>query len=143
QREHRQAPLDRLHTNAVWGLLIFVLNVLAFLFVGLEARGIVRSLDADHLRQDLLFAALILGVVIVVRIVLVMGYNRAIQPLVRRYNAGRGPSVKQGVVASWCGMRGMVTLVTALALPDDFPHRDLVVLSALAVVLGTLVIQGI
>lgn len=143
QREHRQAPLDRLHTNAVWGLLVFVLNVLAFLFVGLEARGIVRNLDADHLRQDLIFASVVLGIVILVRIILVMGYNRTIQPLMRHYHLGKGPSVKQGLVASWCGMRGMVTLAAALALPTDFPHRDLVVLSALAVVLGTLVIQGI
>jgi NhaP-type Na+/H+ or K+/H+ antiporter len=117
--------------------------VLAFLFIGLDARGIVLSLDADHLRQDLEFAAIVLGIVVVVRIVLVLIYNRAIQPLVRRRHKVPGPSIKQGIVASWCGMRGMVTLAAALALPQDFPHRDVVVLSALSVVLGTLVIQGI
>jgi CPA1 family monovalent cation:H+ antiporter len=74
---------------------------------------------------------------------MVMAYNRALQPFVRRLRGISGPSLNQGIVASWCGMRGMVTLVAALALPEDFPHRDLVVLSALAVVLGTLVIQGI
>jgi Na+/H+ antiporter len=143
QRDNRQQPLDRMQSNAVWGLLVFVLNVLAFLFVGLEARGIVRGLDADHLRQDLFFAAIVLLVVILVRIILVMLFNRTIQPVIRRFKLGRPPSIKQGIVASWCGMRGMVTLAAALALPRDFPHRDLVVLSALAVVLGTLVIQGI
>jgi CPA1 family monovalent cation:H+ antiporter len=143
QRDNRQQPLDRMQSNAVWGLLVFVLNVLAFLFVGLEARGIVHGLDADHLRQDLTFAALVVGIVIGVRIILVMLYNRAMQPLIRRFRLGRPPSIKQGIVASWCGMRGMVTLAAALALPQDFPRRDLVVLSALAVVLGTLVIQGI
>jgi Na+/H+ antiporter len=142
--QRSQLPsLDRIHSNAVWGLLVFVLNVLAFLFVGLEARGIVRSLDAGQLRQDLIFAAIILGIVIAVRIIVVMLYNRAVQPVIRHFNWGRGPSIKQGIVASWCGMRGMVTLAAALALPADFPRRDLVVLSALAVVLGTLVIQGI
>ncbi len=142
--QRSQLPsLDRIHSNAVWGLLVFVLNVLAFLFVGLEARGIVRSLDADQLRQDLIFAATVLGIVIAVRIIVVMLYNRAVQPLIRHFNWGQGPTIKQGLVASWCGMRGMVTLAAALALPAEFPRRDLVVLSALAVVLGTLVIQGI
>jgi NhaP-type Na+/H+ or K+/H+ antiporter len=103
----------------------------------------VRSLDADRLRQDLIFAAIVLGIVIAVRIIVVMLYNRAVQPVIRHFNWGQGPSIKQGIVASWCGMRGMVTLAAALALPEQFPRRDLVVLSALAVVLGTLVIQGI
>lgn len=142
QREGAMQPLDRINSYAVWDVLVFVLNVLAFLFIGLDARGIVRQLDADHLRQDLAFAGIVLAIVVVVRIVLVMLYNRAIQPFIRRRHLA-GPSIKQGIVASWCGMRGMVTLAAALALPEDFPHRDLVVLSALAVVLGTLVIQGI
>ena len=143
QRDSRMSPLDRLHSNAVWGLLVFVLNVLAFLFVGLEARGIVRNLDSDRLGQDLRFAGIVLVIVIVVRIVLVLLYNRAVQPLYRRRGLGTAPSIKQAIIASWCGMRGMVTLAAALALPEEFPRRDLVVLSALAVVLGTLVIQGL
>jgi len=116
--------------------------VMAFLFVGLEARGIVRSLPADQLRHDLRFAGIVLAVVIGVRIVLVLVYNRAIRRILRHYHLGRGPQLKQGMVAAWCGMRGMVTLAAALALPTDFPQRDLVVLSALSVVLGTLVLQG-
>src|SRR5262249_32945846 len=50
-----------------------------------------------------------------------------------------------GVIISWCGMRGIVTLAAALALPDGdaaFPHRDLIVFCAFCVVLSTLVIQG-
>ena len=144
QRDSPMSALDRIHSNAVWVVVVFVLNVMAFLFVGLEARGIVRSLPPDQLRHDLLFAGIVLGLVIGVRIVLVMTYNRAIQRLIRRFRpgGGGGPSLKQGIVASWCGMRGMVTLAAALALPAGFPQRDLVVLSALAVVLGTLVLQG-
>jgi monovalent cation/hydrogen antiporter len=143
QRDSRMSPLDRMHSNAVWGLLVFVLNVLAFLFVGLEARGIVRNLDSDRLWQDLRFAGIVLVIVIVVRIMLVLLYNRAVQPLYRRRKLGTAPSIKQAIIASWCGMRGMVTLAAALALPEEFPRRDLVILSALAVVLGTLVIQGL
>src|SRR5438094_3250038 len=52
------------------------------------------------------------------------------------------PTVAGGLLVSWCGMRGLVTLATAFALPEHFPGRDLIVLSAFCVVLGTLVIQG-
>ncbi|HTV78520.1 MAG TPA: cation:proton antiporter [Steroidobacteraceae bacterium] len=142
QHDGRMAALDRIHSNAVWVVVVFVLNVLAFLFVGLEARGIVRSLPAAQLHQDLRFAGIVLALVIGVRIVLVMTYNRAVQRLIRHWRGTGGPTLKQGVVAAWCGMRGMVTLAAALALPGGFPQRDLVVLSALAVVLGTLVLQG-
>jgi CPA1 family monovalent cation:H+ antiporter len=45
-------------------------------------------------------------------------------------------------VIGWCGMRGLVTLATAFALPPDFPSRDPIVLTAFCVVLGTLVLQG-
>ena len=138
-----QSPRDRLHTNSVWSVVVFVLNVLAFLFVGLQARAIVRELDPAELRHALGFAFAVLGVVVGVRIVLVMTYNRAIQPLYRRLGYGPGPTLKQGILASWCGMRGMVTLAAALALPENFPQRGLIVLSALTVVLGTLVIQGL
>ena len=52
------------------------------------------------------------------------------------------PTVGSGLVISWAGMRGIVSLAAALALPAGFPFRDLIVLTAFAVVLGTLVIQG-
>jgi NhaP-type Na+/H+ or K+/H+ antiporter len=53
------------------------------------------------------------------------------------------PSVESGLVLSWAGVRGIVSLAAALALPRDFPYRDLIVLTAFAVVLGTLIIQGL
>jgi CPA1 family monovalent cation:H+ antiporter len=53
------------------------------------------------------------------------------------------PTVKGGIVVSWCGMRGIVTLAAAFALPENFPHRDLMLLTAFTVVLGSLVIQGL
>src|SRR5262249_37417406 len=53
------------------------------------------------------------------------------------------PTRRMGLIVSWSGMRGLVTLGTAFALPADFPGRDIIVLSAFAVVLGTLVLQGL
>ena len=52
------------------------------------------------------------------------------------------PPVGIGILVSWCGMRGLVTLATAFALPPQFPQREVIVLAAFTVVLGTLVIQG-
>jgi CPA1 family monovalent cation:H+ antiporter len=53
------------------------------------------------------------------------------------------PTVGSGLVISWAGMRGIVSLAAALALPPAFPYRDLIVMTAFSVVLGTLVIQGL
>jgi len=53
------------------------------------------------------------------------------------------PTIGSGLVISWAGMRGIVTLAAALALPPAFPYRNLIVLTAFSVVLGTLVIQGL
>jgi CPA1 family monovalent cation:H+ antiporter len=141
RRSDRHPARDRIHMNAVWDAVVFVLNVLAFLFVGLQARAAVREFDAAQLRHALAFAGLVFLTVVLVRVVWVLLYNRLVQPLARR--RGKGPTFKQGIVAAWCGMRGMVTLAAALALPPAFPQRGLVVLSALAVVLGTLVLQGL
>lgn len=138
-----QPARDRIQANAVWDTAVFVLNVLAFLFVGLQARAIVQTLDAAELRHALGFAALVFATVVAVRIAWVMLYNRLVQPVYRWLGYGTGPTLKQGIVASWCGMRGMVTLAAALSLPEAFPQRGLVVMSALAVVLGTLIVQGI
>jgi CPA1 family monovalent cation:H+ antiporter len=52
------------------------------------------------------------------------------------------PTVATAIVGSWCGMRGIVTLAAALALPADFSYRDLIVFCAFIVVLATLVLQG-
>ena len=53
------------------------------------------------------------------------------------------PTVGSGLLISWAGMRGIVSLAAALALPSPFPYRELILLTAFSVVLGTLVIQGL
>jgi CPA1 family monovalent cation:H+ antiporter len=143
QAVRQQSARDRMHSDSVWSAVVFLLNVLAFLFVGLQARGIILSLSGEQLGRALTFGGIVLATVIVVRIVWALAYNRLAQPLYRLLGRPDPPSLAQGIVASWCGMRGMVTLATALALPANFPGRDLILLSALMVVLGTLVIQGL
>jgi CPA1 family monovalent cation:H+ antiporter len=86
--------------------------------------------------------------VIVVRLAWHMSFNAVIRWRDRRFgfNPPRPmlrPTVGSGLIISWAGMRGIVTLAAALALPEPFPFRDLIVLTAFSVVLGTLVLQGL
>ena len=122
-----------------------MLNVLAFLLMGLQARVILSQLNGAALRHALIFAAIVLGIVIGVRFAYVMLYGvvlRSFPAFFEKRVRSKVPSVKIGVLVSWCGMRGLVTMATALALPPQFPGRDLIVLSAFVVVLGTLILQG-
>ena len=91
-------------------------------------------------------AACVLATVIVTRVVWVITYGTTMRFLIARGLPRRPtavPTVEGGIVVSWCGMRGIVTLAAAYALPEAFPYRDLILLTAFAVVLGSLVIQGL
>jgi Na+/H+ antiporter len=129
----------RRYSYAVWDVTVFVLNVLAFILVGLQLGGILERLDgkAGH---SALFAGAVLLVTILVRGIWVT-LNIAVFRQVR-HGADR-PTFHGALVISWCGMRGIVTLAAALALPEHFPERDLIVFTAYSVVLGTLVLQGL
>lgn len=135
----------RVSTYSVWESAVFVLNVLAFVLMGLQARSIVGRLAGEGQAEAFVFAATVLAVVIVSRLVWVMSYGVIIRWLARFGSEDQGrdaPTLRGGVLVGWCGMRGLVTLVAAFALPADFPGRDPIVLAAFAVVLGTLVLQG-
>jgi CPA1 family monovalent cation:H+ antiporter len=139
---------NRIPSYAVWDLVVFVLNVLAFVLIGLQLRPILGPLDPQERWAYFEVAAIVLGIVVAARFVWVFSYS-AVGRLKRRwFGAGEWPgSVKPtargSLVVSWCGMRGIVTLAAAYALPNGFPHRDLILLTAFCVVVGTLVLQGL
>jgi CPA1 family monovalent cation:H+ antiporter len=138
----------RLPTNAVWATVIFALNIFAFIFIGLQVRPLMVDLPPAERQAYLLVAAAVLVTVIVVRVAWHMAFNAVVRWRDRRFgfNPPRPmlrPSVGSGLVISWAGMRGIVTLAAALALPEGFPSRDLIVLVAFSVVFGTLVLQGL
>jgi monovalent cation/hydrogen antiporter len=154
----RQAPAStparlRVPSYAVWETAVFVLNVLAFTLIGLQVGPIVESLDPAQRLTYIGFAAAVLVTVILIRVAWVMSYNTVVRWRIRRvgFHPPRpmmAPTLKGGIIIAWCGMRGIVTLATALALPHGdggavFPYRDLIVFTAFCVVLGTLVIQGL
>jgi len=144
----RVAARLRVSSYSVWETAILIVNVLAFVLMGLQARPIIERLSADQRWSSLIFGMAVLAAVIVVRIAWIALY-RAFNALTWRWSrSGPGDSIpaaaytRGAIFVSWSGMRGLVTLATAFALPADFPGRDLIVLCAFCVVLGTLVIQG-
>jgi CPA1 family monovalent cation:H+ antiporter len=144
----RMPARTRIPTNAVWATAVFTLNILAFIFIGLQIRPILEDLQGENLARLLTIAAAVLGTVIVVRLAWHMSFNAVLRwrdrqvgfhpprPMLR-------PTVGSGLVISWAGMRGIVSLAAAMALPLDFPYRDLIALIAFCVVLGTLILQGL
>jgi monovalent cation/hydrogen antiporter len=138
----------RIPSYAVWETVVFMLNVLAFVLIGMQLRPIWTRLDDVIRLQYAEIAGCVLATVILARILWVVGYGAAMRLL-----AGSGwlgaraarerPRLKGGMAVAWCGMRGIVTLASAYALPGGFPYRDLILLTACSVVLGTLVLQGL
>jgi CPA1 family monovalent cation:H+ antiporter len=154
QAPQRTAARLRVPSYAVWDTVVFVLNVLAFVLIGLQLRPILLSLEYSQRIQFLSVAAVVLITVIAVRFAWVVTYTAAAQLKARYLGAGRwpgepSPSWQSGVLISWSGMRGVVTLAAAYALPTAgpgsaaFPYRDLILLCAFCVVVGTLVIHGL
>ena len=143
----RSAPLLRRKSFAVWETVIFLANVLAFTLIGMQLAPLLAELNPDQRASYFVTGIAILGTVVIVRILWVMSYNYA-------FRAGNSlfatnlpervlpPTAKGGMIVSWSGMRGIVSLAAALALPADFPERNLVQFVSFVVVFGTLVIQG-
>ena len=144
----RSGARQRISSYSVWETAVYVVNVLAFVLMGLQARTIIERLSEAERWSALMFGLTVLAAVILVRIAWIAGY-RTFYLLTRRWLSAElrdllvVTNFRGAVLISWTGMRGLVTLATAFALPEHFPQRDLIVLCAFCVVLGTLVVQGI
>ncbi|MDP4004048.1 sodium:proton antiporter [Methylobacterium sp. NEAU K] len=135
------APRTRVISYAVWDTAVFVLNVLAFVLIGIQIDPIRDRLTGADAWQALLLAAATFATVVVTRLAWVLP-TTGLSGLGLR-QAGARARLGPGLALSWAGMRGIVTVAAALALPADFPYRDLVVFTAFFAVLGTLIVQGL
>jgi CPA1 family monovalent cation:H+ antiporter len=140
----------RIPSYAVWEVAVFVLNVLAFVLVGFQLKSIAARVTGATGARYAAVAAAVTVAVIVARIAWVTGTAAFSRWRCRpRADGAPGPrdavalSGRAAIVVGWCGMRGTVTLAAALALPTDFPFRDLILTTAFGVTLGTLVLQGL
>jgi monovalent cation/hydrogen antiporter len=126
----------RIPSYAVWEVVIFTLNILIFILVGFQLKPFLQTLSAEEWKAYLTVGTAVCVATILVRIAWVMSYNSVVRWKNRRFGVYlprpmMAPTLAGGLVISWCGMRGIVTLATALALPrggngtDAFPYRDL------------------
>ena len=134
----------RLAGDAFWDIFVFLVNALLFVLVGLQLRRIVDALSGLSTARLAGYAGLVCAAVVVTRIawVPVGAYlPRAASRRIRE--ADPYPPWQWLAVISWAGARGAVSLVAALALPTSFPDRQLIIFLTFAVIVATLVVQGL
>jgi Na+/H+ antiporter len=136
--------VTRISGNAFWEILTFLINALLFALVGLQLHGIVSRIAGRSTSSLIVDAALVSAVVIVTRILWIpinVHLPRLLFPSILERDPY--PPWQWPVVISWAGIRGAVSLAAALALPTNFPGRELIVFLTFAVILVTLVGQGL
>ena len=140
---------SRLQTLSFWNVLVFVLEALLFILVGQQLPAIIGNLDEYTFAQVLFFAVLVYAAVIAVRFAwfFTTPYLHPVFDRLLRNRYLRAPW-QERLVMGWSGMRGGVSLAAALAVPlsaggSPFPGRDLILFLTFAVILATLVLQGL
>ncbi len=140
----------RIIARSVWNLLVFLLNSLVFILIGLQLSGIIGRLTGYSASELVLYGILVSAVAIAVRFAWI--YPATYLPRMvsaRLRERDPAPTEAELFIMSWCGMRGIVSLAAALALPlaleggAPFPGRDLIIFLTFVVIAVTLVVQGL
>jgi len=140
----------RLQGGAVWGMIEFLLNGVVFILIGLELPVIWHRLDGHSISQLVWHATVISVAVVLIRILWVFPATylpRLLFPSLRAHDPY--PAWQHVAIVAWTGMRGVVSLAAALAVPltlqngTPFPGRDLILFVTFTVILVTLVVQGL
>jgi len=134
----------RLSGNAFWEITTFLLNALLFALVGLQLHGILDRLG-DHSTASLVGDAALVSVVVIGARLAWIPFNVYLPRLLfpRIVERDPYPPWQWPLIIGWAGVRGAVSLAAALALPTDFPHRDLIIFLTFSVILVTLIGQGL
>jgi monovalent cation/hydrogen antiporter len=134
---------SRLQADALWKMIDFLLEAVVFGLIGLQLRTVLSGLQGRSVGQLLAWAALAVAVVIVARYVWVFPATYLPLLLSRRLRERESvPPPRMPLVVGWAGMRGVVSIAAAYALPVGFPGRDLVTFLTFCVVITTLVLHG-
>jgi CPA1 family monovalent cation:H+ antiporter len=143
-------PATRIQSFSVWEILVFVLNAVLFVLVGLQLPTVLDGIGGMSTRDIVVDAAAVSLAVIVIRFLWVFPTTYVPRWLSRRVRERRGPITWHfPAIVAWTGMRGAVSLAAALAIPQTidgggaFPQRDLIVFLTYAVILATLLLQGL
>ncbi len=146
-RIHQLHSSARIQLHSTWDQIVFVINGLCFLFIGLEAPRLIEEASTFGGRE-LLIAGLAVSLAVVgARVLWCM--PGALVPLPWRRGRPEFASWKQALLVSWAGVRGVVSLAAAMTLPEltadgrPFPGRSVIIACTLCVVLTTLLVQGL
>lgn len=141
---------SRIQAYGVWSSLIFLLNGLVFILIGLQLPSIIQGLGEYSIGESIYYAVIITLLTIIIRILYVFP-NAYIPRVLSKKIRQREPFPPPRMVflVGWAGMRGVVSLAAALAVPltltsgEVFPHRNLILFITFVVILITLVFQGL
>jgi monovalent cation/hydrogen antiporter len=140
---------SRLPIYGIWETLIFLLNGFVFILIGLQLPSIIKELEGYSIGEAILYAVIISLLTIIIRIIWVFPgayIPRWLFKSIRKTEPN--PGWRTVFLVAWSGMRGVVSLASALAIPltlngDAFPHRNLILFITFIVILFTLVVQGL
>jgi CPA1 family monovalent cation:H+ antiporter len=140
---------SRIMAYSVWEVVIFILNGLIFVLIGLQLRSVMQGISNYPAGELVLYGLMISAVVIIVRFVWVVPAALLPRWLSKRIRQTESFDPRNMVVFGWAGMRGVVSMAAALALPltmadgTAFRHRNLIIYLAFCVILSTLVVLGL
>jgi CPA1 family monovalent cation:H+ antiporter len=139
----------RMNMLGFWTTLIFVLNALVFILIGLELPAIIQGLGNYSVWEALKYGLIISGITIVLRLMWVFPGAHIPRWIIPAARKEPSPGWKGPLVLGWAGMRGVVSLATALSIPvlmdngQVFPLRNLILFITFVVIFVTLVFQGL
>src|SRR3954466_5888049 len=146
-----QSSRSRLQTQPVWKLVTFLLEGAVFLLIGLQLPRILEGLEAYSILLAVRDGLILLLVVLITRPLWIFPATylpRRLSTRIREKDPA--PPWQYPTALSWAGMRGVVSLAAALALPltvstggSEFPQRDLLLFLTFVVICGTLLLQGL
>lgn len=139
----------RINMTGVWNTLIFVMNALVFVLIGLELPDIINGLGETSVMEGVKYGLIISAIVIVVRLLWIYPVAHIPRWISKKVRQDASPGWKNPLIIGWAGMRGVVSLATALSIPvmmndqTDFPMRNLIIFITFVVIFVTLVFQGL
>jgi CPA1 family monovalent cation:H+ antiporter len=141
---------SRLQTNNVWRTLVFILNGLVFILIGLQLPVVVAGLNGYSIIQGIFYGIVISIASILIRLLWVYPATFIPRMLFKSIRESEpDPGLKAPFIVGWAGMRGVVSLAAALNIPlllndgTPFPYRNLILFITFIVILITLVLQGL
>ena len=141
---------SRIQTISTWATVVFILNGLVFILIGLELPFIIKDLGNSSIGEGIKYGLIISLLIIVIRILYVLPIAYVPKWLGQKVRMDpKNPTWKGPLIIGWAGMRGVVSLASALSVPlllqdgSPFPHRSLILFITFIVILVTLVFQGL